>query len=223
MSFTSKNYFDERIKNMSSISNRSFLAERELKTILPLLGIEDGPNSLGGRRVLDLGCGDKFLSSSIRNRGGEYLGLDVDVCNFERDMLPTSSEYFDLVICLSVIEHISDAGLFMNEIKRVLRSGGKLWMETPDVKACGFRFWDDPTHVRPFTRRSLRHFLKMNGMADIRIMPNFRCKPLTYYRDSDFIFFLANRIIPFSGLSKLPVPAFLKGRSLGLFSLSSMP
>ena len=90
---------------------------------------------------------------------------------------------------------------------------------TPDIEACGAKFWNDPTHVHPYTRASFRMLLEMNGFKDVLVTPNYRCKPSSYYANSGFNFFRARYLMPFSGVSRLPVPTFLKGGCTGLFAL----
>jgi len=63
----------------------------------------------------------------------------------------------------------------------------------------------------------------MNGFKDVLVTPNYRCKPSSYYTDSRFNFFRARHLMPFSGVSKLPVPSFLKGGCAGLFLLARSP
>ena len=46
---------------------------------------------------------------------------------------------------------------FMNELHRVLLPGGRATIETPDA-AKGAGFYQDPTHVSPWTRNSFQYF-----------------------------------------------------------------
>ena len=58
--------------------------------------------------------------------------------------------------------------------------------------------------------------VKMNGFEDVIVTPNYRCKPRDYYTESALNFFRARHLMPFSGVSRLPVPSFLKGACLSL-------
>jgi len=93
-------------------------------------------------------------------------------------------------------------------------------MDTPDIEACGSKFWNDPTHVHPYTRASLRTLLEMNGFKDVLVTPNYRCKKRSMYSGTNFSFVRARYLMPLSGLNSLPVPGFLKGRCTGLFAFS---
>lgn len=199
---------------------RNPLGEREIKTLLTVLGIEDGPRCLTGKIIVDLGCGDRFLKKPIENRGAIYRGLDINECDLETEALPMQDCGSDIAICLALLEHLKDPGHFLTEVKRILKPGGALWLSTPDIEACGPKFWNDPTHVHPYTRSSLRMLLQMSGFLDVLIAPNYRCKKPSLYRDTDFTFFRARYLMPFRGNSRWPVPDIFKGQCTGLFSLA---
>src|SRR4051812_41631195 len=76
-------------------SGRDAYGERELKT-LELLIAEVGPQLPKAGKVLDLGCGDKFLQPACARRNLEYTGLDYDTVNFEKDKLPVESNSVDV-------------------------------------------------------------------------------------------------------------------------------
>lgn len=67
------------------------------------------------RRVLDVGCGEGWLTAELRGRGIDALGIDGDpldgvdqVVDFEGGELPDLGK-FDLVTCLEVAEHVNEA------------------------------------------------------------------------------------------------------------------
>ena len=162
----------------------------------------------------------QHLRAAFELRGANYQGIDINDCNIETDSLPIPSEKVDIVVAMAVIEHLRDPGHFLDEIKRILRHGGALWMDTPDIEACGNKFWNDPTHVQPFTRASLRAPLEMSGFMDVLITPNYRCKTKKMYSGSRFSFFRARYLMSLRGTSNLPVPASLKGSCSGIFALA---
>ena len=213
-----ENYFSHRLKNIER-DGRELLGEREVQTLMTVLGLEAGQSALSGKQVVDLGCGDQHLKNPFEKQGANYRGIDIDECNLEVEAFPLEDETYDIAVSMAVIEHLRDPGHFLSEIKRVLKPGGALWMDTPDIEACGAKFWNDPTHVHPYTRSSFRMLLEMNGFKDVLVTPNYRCKPSSYYANSGFNFFRARYLMPFSGVSRLPVPTFLKGGCTGLFAL----
>jgi ubiquinone/menaquinone biosynthesis C-methylase UbiE len=100
--------------------------------------------------VLDIGCGQGddlfFISRKCNYRG---YGLDFSLIQlgvalrrnvfgnikfFQADLnsLPLKNNLFDIVIFSEVIEHLEDASRVLNEIKRVLKNDGKLFISTPN-------------------------------------------------------------------------------------------
>ncbi len=70
--------------------------------------------------------------------------------------LPFPDESFDCVISFQVIEHIRDDRLFVREIHRVLRPGGRFIVTTPNAPMSLTR---NPWHVREYTAEELRQLL----------------------------------------------------------------
>jgi len=223
MSLSKEGYFNHRNQTLSVQNDRNALGEREVITLLTMLDIDAGGNFLEGKSVIDLGCGDQYIRKAMEGRGATYRGVDIDECNLESQDFPVETNSCDIAVCLALIEHLRDPSHFLMETKRVLKPGGALWMSTPDIAACGAKFWNDPTHVHPYTRSSFRILLRMNGFADVVVTPNYRCKPSYLYRDTDFNFFRARYLMPFAGTSHLPVPESLKGYCTGLFALAKNP
>lgn len=93
-------------------------------------------------RTLDIGCGNGGISDYFSNHNEHYA---VDIKD-QRDnggggyqfflvgseYLPFENEFFDVVISNHVIEHVSDHGRHLGEIRRVLKPGGVVYMATPN-------------------------------------------------------------------------------------------
>jgi ubiquinone/menaquinone biosynthesis C-methylase UbiE len=130
------------------------------------------------QRVLDLGAGDGRLTEALDaaeltaadvsalalERARRRLPADTRVVELEPDAkLPFEDSAFDLVLCAETIEHVRDVQLFLSEIRRVLRSGGRLALTTP-AGAPLIRPPDPLSpHLRLFTRGSLRNLLSELG------------------------------------------------------------
>jgi SAM-dependent methyltransferase len=155
-----------------------------------------------GDRVLDLGCGaGRFLALLDDAVGVEIAqeaaararanvpGADVRVAEAE---LPVGHAEFDLVWCSEVLEHIPDVGATLNEIRRVLRPGGRALLTVPHhsrlsaavIALTRFEAHFDPLgqHVRFFTRRSLTDTLAFAGFE------------ATVRRDGPFLVARAERV-----------------------------
>ncbi len=79
----------------------------------------------------------------IRLRADRY-GLDVPVLNGAGEHLPYADGIFDMVVCWDVIEHVQVPSAMLDEIYRVLKPGGLLFLT-----AINRRAWVDPHyHIR---------------------------------------------------------------------------
>ncbi len=105
----------------------------------------------GAKRVLDVGSGQGLLLLFLAELGHECHGLDVkdqpsiypdtygkgitfQVCNVEADAIPYPDASFDAVVCCQVLEHFSHSHLpAVREMRRVLRPGGVLEVDVPNV------------------------------------------------------------------------------------------
>ena len=148
-----------------------------------------------GDRVLDLGCGVGDFTAALAEAGAlavgvEASGLAVRIARERHpgreflhveagEALPFPDAGFDVVWLGGVIGHVLDTEAFLEEVARVLRPGGSLVLSTEyhgrvklAVMALGvFPRHFDPrgTHIRFYTRRSLREVLADHGFADVRI------------------------------------------------------
>lgn len=140
---------------------------------------------VSAKHLLDVGCG-KGLQAACFARYMRVSGLDmsdesrpflkefnapveVRTCDLETDKYPYDDESFDVVFSKSVIEHMRDPFHFIDECARLLKPGGSLLLMTPSWRTQYINFYDDPTHVRPFTEKGLRQLLLMRGYRQIRV------------------------------------------------------
>lgn len=135
---------------------------------------------LGGRRLLDIGCGDGAFLAAARKAGWQTagtemepdaarsLGLDVR-CDLEQF---AGEEQFDCVTLWHSLEHLRDPRTTLSRIKEMLRPDGALLVAVPDnsgwqAKLFG-RHWlhlDVPRHLFHFDRRSLAALLEGAGFV----------------------------------------------------------
>lgn len=115
--------------------------ERRRKGLKILAVLEDHFGaSLGRVRALDVGCSTGLVTSTVAERLGETIGVDIDEPAIRHAQSAFGSprlhfhvrsatdlgfpdESFDAVICAHVYEHVPDAKKMMAEIHRVLRPG----------------------------------------------------------------------------------------------------
>jgi SAM-dependent methyltransferase len=150
-----------------------------------------------GERVLDLGCGAGRFVAALRDAGADPVGVEIAEAALERarenapgvdlrlleddGSLPLEYGSVDLVWCSEVLEHVADTGHLLLEVRRVLRSGGRLLVTVPfhgRVKSALIallRFDEhfDPAgqHLRFYTRSSLARTLGEAGFDAVKVRP----------------------------------------------------
>lgn len=113
-----------------------------------------------GKQVLELGCGEGYGMELLSPHVETYLAVDkkrpaqVTFNNkvlFKHCHLPLlagiEDNSFDTIICFQVIEHIENDSLLLQEIKRVLKPGGSLFLTTPNQLTSLTR---NPFHIREY-------------------------------------------------------------------------
>jgi 2-polyprenyl-3-methyl-5-hydroxy-6-metoxy-1,4-benzoquinol methylase len=100
------------------------------------------------KNLLDIGCSDGSFAVILRGDFGfDVYGVDIAKRAIDRaklngikaqvadlaNRLPYKSNTFDVIIMCEVIEHIFDTDFLLNEIHRVIRKGGLLFITTPNV------------------------------------------------------------------------------------------
>ncbi len=77
-------------------------------------------------------------------------------------------EEFEIVFSKSTLEHINDTALVLAGIKKVLANDGVAVFLVPDWDSQKDSFYDDSTHVKPFTKKSLEMAFKLAGFKEIK-------------------------------------------------------
>ena len=152
-------------------------------------------------RVLDIGCGRGANGVALTSFHPElevhgidliddgsvpsfiaYKQVDLNKC-----VLPYPDGYFDAIVCTHVIEHLSSPMGLGSELNRILKPGGKIYVEAPNwtamlVPSFGFKreqhdpfnFFDDPTHLKPWTKHGLFELLSAGCGLDVETIDTTR-------------------------------------------------
>jgi SAM-dependent methyltransferase len=83
--------------------------------------------------------------------------------------IPFADETFAGVFCCFLFEHLSEPDRAIREIGRVMRKGGFLMLLVPSPRTLLRTFYDDFTHVRPFTRASLLELAREGNLSRARV------------------------------------------------------
>lgn len=94
------------------------------------------------------------------------------------DMLPKYENYFDFIVCFSVIEHVQDPFLFMKNAFKLLKKGGLIIFSTPNSKDILFEMLPDEypsffyrtVHKTYFNKSSLEFISKKIKMINPEII-----------------------------------------------------
>ena len=164
-------------------------------------------------KILDIGCGDcSNYQSYFVNNSLEYIGVDVSDKALKRaqskgykvikldlsDDLPFMDNYFDLVICLEVLEHLFDPKEVVLEIDRVLKDYGHFILSVPNIGYFRDRLvflfkafinnspFDENNpwagaHVRFFSKRSLMKLLRSAGFKKIKIISSMNASIFDFF------------------------------------------
>ena len=148
-------------------------------------------------KVLEVGCGEGNFRSAL-SLENEYWGVEqnIDSANIAKQKLNNiligdydsvssniPNNYFDLIICNDVIEHMTDHVAFLLNIKQKLAANGSLVISIPNVRymtnlnhllfAKDWRYTDagilDRTHLRFFTKKSLTQTLDETSWKVVKI------------------------------------------------------
>lgn len=123
---------------------------RTLKNLVPgRLSWFDRHIEWADKEVLDLGCAGGFMAEALTQKGARVTGIDpaakaIDAAkqraravgqSIDYDVgvgedLPYADGRFDAVVCVDVLEHVSDLAKVLAEVDRVLKPGGAFLYDT---------------------------------------------------------------------------------------------
>src|SRR3989344_8418016 len=176
-------------------------------------------------KILDLGCGAGEFLSELKKRGYEVFGMDFDreaiqiakdtfglenvfALSFEEFCQKSDLPKFDMITFFEVIEHLADPVGFIENVKNLLRPGGKIILSTPSRKRVlpNLNSWDFPPH----------HFTRWDATALSNILSrfDFSVKNISYVEQF--------KILSESVLGKLKTGLVLKSVSSSSLQKKSM-
>ena len=160
----------------------------------------EGNKKIYSGKLLDIGSGKGNHLVGFKRCNYEAEGLDkrkecveilkeftIKECNIERDKFPYEDNTFDWVFSKSVLEHVWNIDNFMTEALRILKPGGRAVLMTPAWESQYKFFWDDYTHVKAFTRKSLQNAMKINGFQNVKVSFFFQLPFIWEYPYLSFI------------------------------------
>jgi 2-polyprenyl-3-methyl-5-hydroxy-6-metoxy-1,4-benzoquinol methylase len=131
-------------------------------------------------RLLDVGCALGFFLNFAQNYFETY-GIEISAFAVEKakkiashskisigsaeDKILFDNEFFDTVTLYDVLEHLIRPQACLDEIFRILKKNGYLFLQTPTDTSQ--RILPDPTHVSLFSKKELFAILEKAGFKII--------------------------------------------------------
>lgn len=127
-------------------------------------------------RVLDAGAGQAPYRELFRHC--DYTTLDWELSPHSAarhadvvaplDRIPLVDRSFDAVISTQVLEHVPRPAEVLDELFRVLRPAGELFLTAPLV----WSLHEEPYDFYRFTRYGLEELLRSAGFTDVHVKPH---------------------------------------------------
>lgn len=144
-------------------------------------------------RLLDVGCGNGDFLEFAGRAGWQAEGVEPDPKAVQTarargltvhlgglETLANEREVFDGITLNHVIEHVHYPRATLESCYRLLKPGGWLWIETPNLNAQGHARYgenwvglDIPRHLVVFTHGSLTRLMHEAGFARIEQLPYY--------------------------------------------------
>lgn len=154
---------------MQYAKSLSFPYREQIRTYLPSPTLNIAAESIHSHierdvgpdgTVLIVGCGDGgeglsgFSEDFLENN---TIGIDIRETNFTELLgdihrLPIRDRSIDAVVCQAVLEHIEDVNIAIDELTRVLKPSGLLYIDVPFLQG----YHALPTDYRRFTSIGLK-------------------------------------------------------------------
>ncbi|MBF0528722.1 MAG: class I SAM-dependent methyltransferase [Deltaproteobacteria bacterium] len=141
-----------------------------------------------GGRIVDVGAGACAFMACCEKAGFDAWGVDKfssphNITNFQQSDLTEAAfpdSFFDAVTFFHVIEHLADPKASLIEAVRILKPGGLIVIETPNIDSLWFRIFKNrwqplefPTHFNFFNPASIAELAKSVGNLEIIFLSQF--------------------------------------------------
>jgi len=158
--------FPKPVRNKLQYEEWKIMSERTWKFFIekhcskvPDVGAGSGKNAIFAPDSI------KYWAIDISPKGKNYIREDQHFICCDAINTPFDNESFDGIILSHIIEHFRELGSSFDEMKRLLKPSGILYIEAPNDTYP--YFYHDFTHVRPYPAIALRALLKANGFHNI--------------------------------------------------------
>lgn len=103
--------------------------------------------------ILNIGAGNKILPDSVVNLDiYPYVGVSVVA---DAAQIPFLDNSVDAIVCDNLLEHVKDPGKIVEELYRILKPGGKIFVGVPFI----IQFHSSPYDYRRWTHMGLEELM----------------------------------------------------------------
>ena len=110
-------------------------------------------------------CNSVQLGSGLGTRLPDAINVDINsstdpdvICNLNNKAFPFKDNVFDMVVAISILEHLNDFFTVMGEIHRVSKCGATVHILVPHFSSAAA--FVDPTHCQLLSARSCDYFIE---------------------------------------------------------------
>lgn len=149
---------------------------------------------VGGRRVVDLACGEGYGSAVLASTAASVVGVDANPdaheharlkytgprLRFERNMLELWEGDVDCVVFLQTIEHVQDPDAVLERLRALIGPAGVAYVSTPNVLTLapkGEARSGNPWHVREYRADEYRALCERH-FGSVEILGLFHARKL---------------------------------------------
>lgn len=145
-----------------------------------------------GATIFDIGCGSGFFLAFLREKGWQVAGIDsapehveyanerlglADVATARWPGFDNGNRSYDFVSLIHVLEHLPDPIEGLRAAATMLKPGGHLLIETPNINAFAryifggrCNLFDAPRHLCLFSPSTLRACAESAGLTTARLI-----------------------------------------------------
>jgi SAM-dependent methyltransferase len=149
---------------------------------------------VGGRRVVDLACGEGYGSAGLARTAASVVGVDANPeafeharlryagpnLSFERNLLELWDGDVDCVVFLQTIEHVQDPDAVMKRLRALIGPDGVAYVSTPNVLTLappGEERSGNPWHVREYRSQEYRELCERH-FGSVELLGLFHARKL---------------------------------------------
>jgi 2-polyprenyl-3-methyl-5-hydroxy-6-metoxy-1,4-benzoquinol methylase len=180
--YQSENYISHS-NTSKGLVNRLYHRVRKI-TLTQKRALVESETGLKNGSLLDVGAGTGLFVNVMRAAGWKVTGLEPDksarnraremniLLNDSKDLFNLPAASFDAITMWHVLEHVHDLHGYLQQLKKLLTSSGKLLIAVPNYTSADAaiykEFWaayDVPRHLYHFSPKSMELLLNRHGFT----------------------------------------------------------